>query len=231
MKKTTALLGVLLAMCLIYPVLVILGAFCGFDVVVKDWTWYGILSTALFAGLSCWLFITKDRTAAVPGRIFATLLLPAALVNTLFWALFGAWLIWVLSLIWVGFSVAVLLVYPRSWITKMAVGVVASFLAAVTLVACFVAAFPIGQNTVVQSVESPNGAYRAELIDSDQGALGGDTLVVVHYLKEEVDTFVFLFRRTPDHVYRGDWGRFKNMKIGWKSEQELLINGKVYFVE
>lgn len=231
MKKNTWILGILLLMCLHYPALVILGAFCGFDVVVKDWAWYGILSTAIFVGLSIWLFIIKDKATSLPGRIFAALLLPAALVNVLFWALFGSYFVWSLSLIWAGLSVVALLIYPRSWITKVAVGVVACFLAAITLLACLLAAFPMGKNTVVQAVESPSGAYRAELIDSDQGALGGDTLVEVYYLFEEVDAFVFLFRRTPTCVYRGNWGEFENMKISWKSDNELKINNKVYLIE
>ena len=231
MRKTTVLLGALLFISLIYPLLVVLTALFGFEVVVKDWLWYGILSTLIFAGLSIWLFIIKDKATSLLGRIFAALLLPTALVNVLFWALFGDWLIWGLSLIWVGFSVAMLLVYPRSWITKLTVGVVAGFMAVITLMACFIAAFPMGQNTVVQSAESPNGAYRAELIDSDQGALGGDTLVEVHYLHDEVDAFIFLFRRTPNRVYRGDWGEFENIKISWKSDNELKINNKVYLIE
>lgn len=48
----------------------------------------------------------------------------------------------------------------------------------------------IGQNTVVQTVESPSGKYYAQVIDSDQGALGGDTLVDV-YEKSKINAILF----------------------------------------
>ena len=35
----------------------------------------------------------------------------------------------------------------------------------------------IGYVKVVRSVPSPNGEYIAEILDSDQGALGGDTII------------------------------------------------------
>lgn len=38
----------------------------------------------------------------------------------------------------------------------------------------------IGQNTVVQTVDCPSGEYYAQVINSDQGALGGDTFVDVY---------------------------------------------------
>ncbi len=37
----------------------------------------------------------------------------------------------------------------------------------------------IRKDTVVRSVDSPGGIYRAEIIDSSQGAMGGDTIVDV----------------------------------------------------
>lgn len=85
----------------------------------------------------------------------------------------------------------------------------------------------IGQNTVVQSVESPNGAYRAELVDSDQGALGGDTLVDV-YENKGINTLVFKISKKPQRVYQGEWGEFKSMKIYWKNDSCLVMNSVEY---
>ena len=40
----------------------------------------------------------------------------------------------------------------------------------------------IGETTVIRSIVSPGGTYYAEIIDDDQGALGGNTLVDVNCL-------------------------------------------------
>lgn len=72
----------------------------------------------------------------------------------------------------------------------------------------------MGQETVVQSVDSPNAVYRAELISSDQGALGGDTLIRV---------FVIGSRKSPQIVYRGEWGEFDNMTIYWQDDSRLTV--------
>ena len=75
----------------------------------------------------------------------------------------------------------------------------------------------IGQNTVVQTVESPSGKYYAQVIDSDQGALGGDTLVDV-YKKSGINLILFKIEKKPQRVYFGDWGEFENIQIHWKDD-------------
>lgn len=82
-----------------------------------------------------------------------------------------------------------------------------------------------GQTTVVQTVESPDGAYYAEVIDIDQGALGGDTVVDVY---EKV--FLNISKKSQ-RVYHGDWGEFRNMEIYWKDEHCLVINSTEYLIE
>ena len=88
----------------------------------------------------------------------------------------------------------------------------------------------IGCTTVVQSAVSPDGAYYAELIDDDQGALGGNTEVLVR------DNWCFdgLFFNVTEQfsvIYHGKWGEFKDMTIRWKDDRCLLINEKEYPIE
>ena len=82
-----------------------------------------------------------------------------------------------------------------------------------------------GENTVVQTVESPDGAYYAEVIDSDQGALGGDTIVDVY------EKVFFNISKKSQRVYQGDWGEFRDMEIYWKDEHCLVINSTEYTIE
>ncbi len=88
----------------------------------------------------------------------------------------------------------------------------------------------IGQNTVVQTVKSPNGNYTAEVIDSDQGALGGDTIVCV-YEKSVIDFLIFKVEKKPQRVYLGPWGAFKDMQIYWKNDGCLVINSAEYEIK
>ena len=88
----------------------------------------------------------------------------------------------------------------------------------------------IGKDTVIQSVPSPSGKYYAELIDSDQGAFGGDTLVDVHHSKQ-INALLFQIEKEPQRVYRGEWGEFEDMEIYWKDDHCLVINSVEYIVD
>ena len=88
----------------------------------------------------------------------------------------------------------------------------------------------IGQNTIVKNIESPNGSFYAQVIDSDQGALGGDTLVNV-YEKREIDTFIFKLKDKPQRVYLGEWREYESMHISWKDDKCLVINSVEYEIE
>lgn len=88
----------------------------------------------------------------------------------------------------------------------------------------------IGQNTVVKTVESPSGKYYAQVIDSDQGALGGDTLVDV-YEDYGINILFFKVEKKPQRVYSGDWGEFENMQIDWKDDNYLVINSVEYEIQ
>jgi hypothetical protein len=79
----------------------------------------------------------------------------------------------------------------------------------------------IGQNTVVRVLPSPDGTLEARIIDSDQGAMGGATIVEV-----EKNGWA-----KPKQIYTGPWGIFETMEIYWKDEDTLVINGKEYRVD
>lgn len=121
--------------------------------------------------------------------------------------------------------------YAKPMILKIVALIIAGLLAMpIGLFSLFAVFFPIGQNTVVKTVESPSGRYYAEVIDSDQGALGGDTIVNVH--EKCVINFILLqIEKKPQEVYFGEWGAFKNMKIYWKNDHCIVINSGEYKVE
>ena len=88
----------------------------------------------------------------------------------------------------------------------------------------------LGQNTVVQTIDSPNGTYYTQVFESDQGALGGNTVVDV-YQKSRFEAVFFKIEKNPKRVYTGDWGEFKNMQIYWKDDRCLVVNSVEHTID
>ena len=80
------------------------------------------------------------------------------------------------------------------------------------------------------SVESPNETYYAEVIDSNQGALGGNTFVDV-YENKGLNAIIFTISKKPQRIYQGDWGEFEYMAISWKNDHCLVINSVSYEIK
>lgn len=78
-------------------------------------------------------------------------------------------------------------------------------------------------DTVVQTLDSPNGTYFAQVIDSDQGAMGGATKVVVYENKQFMGK-----HKKIGQVYTGKYGAYATMEIHWKDDACLVINGVEY---
>ena len=85
----------------------------------------------------------------------------------------------------------------------------------------------IGHNTVVKTLPSPSGTYYAQVVDNDQGAMGGRTDVVV-YEKFVLNLLLFQVEKKPQTVYTGHWGEFETMQIHWRSDSCLVIDGREY---
>lgn len=85
-----------------------------------------------------------------------------------------------------------------------------------------------GSENTVKTVESPSGEYYAEVIDCNEGALGGSTFVEIHKNEEDSRPFFFGKEEKSKRVYSGRWGEFENMEIYWKDDNTLVINSKEY---
>lgn len=98
------------------------------------------------------------------------------------------------------------------------------------LVLMFVLMSDFGKTTVIQQIESPDERYRALLVDVDQGALGGNTDVIIEH-KQDVLNFGFFLLQKKTLIYRTDWGAFEDMELVWKNEETILIDGKAFPVK
>lgn len=87
-----------------------------------------------------------------------------------------------------------------------------------------------GVNTVVDRIYSPEKTYYAEIVDNDQGALGGDTIVYA-CKNSKLNLLVLTISKTPQRVYVGDWREYETMQITWKNENCLLIDSEEYIID
>lgn len=191
---------------------------------------HNLIASVLFALLSI-LFtdrLLRAETAAgsKPERLLFGLLPLLSIIN---WVLYlpGAespWLI-VSMLICLVCS----LIVSSSFLKLMAIkflNVLLSVLLVLPL--SFISLFSsLGHTTVRETVTAPNGRYYIEVVDSDQGALGGDTLVNVHKGRK-LNLLVLSFEKTPETVYVGNWK--EPVYISWKNDSCLVVNGTEYSI-
>ncbi len=116
--------------------------------------------------------------------------------------------------------------------TQIASVVTSAFLAVLIIMVSilFVGFGNFGQNTVVDRIYSPEKTFYAEIIDSDQGALGGSTVVDV-YKNIRLNLLVLTISKTPKRVYMGEWREYESMQAEWKNESCLLINSEEFNIE
>ncbi len=234
MKKAISISGYLLfALVVLLPLGAALSACFGYTFEVTNYSVFAII-TALLAVSEVVLSVIYKNP--VENKAFAglnVLLTPLSLMNAVFY-IFECNKIWIAvsMLVCVGCCCYLTLKHGKPLMIK----IIALILSALMVLPIGLFGFVmlifgnIGQNTVVQSVESPNGTYYANVIDSDQGALGGDTLVDV-YENKSVNALIFKISKKPQRVYHGEWGEFENMEIYWKDENCLVVNSVEYTIE
>ena len=224
-------LGILLGMCLVFPVLLLAGEIFDFYVRVCSWYVHGVVFTLIFTKIALGVLKSDSKTAT--GSVLACLLFPASVIHASTWTVGFArvWLAALLSLVWVVLSLCIMVKNVRSLGAKLGVLVPSVLILLPTMLFMLFLPFTLGYRMTVRTVISPEKTYRAEVIEVNEGALGGDTIVEVYNIHKEFDGMVFLFQKEPQEIYRGNWGLFETMKLEWESEQILKINGRAYEVD
>lgn len=234
MKKTIiVLVWVLFVLVVLLPFGILLSSCFGYTFELVSVTAFAI-ATALISICLAVLSI-KEKEACEGGvvNVLFALLAPLSLINAMFYMLENS-RIWVVAGVFICIGCCIFLTIKHG--KPLVLKITALTLSALMLLPiCFFGFMififgNIGQNTVVQSVESPSGAYYAEVVDSDQGAFGGDTLVDV-YENKGINALVFKISKKPQRVYFGEWGEFKNMEIYWKDDGCLVINSVEYEIK
>lgn len=168
-----------------------------------------------------------EAVRAAAGPRYA--LLPASLLNGMFLLLQCSKPIIVLLILVTVFCCGVLSFMTRSSRALRFAALSLSGILSVPLVVFGIATVLFGGIAEIRTVRrlpSPDGSSYAEIIDNDQGALGGSTLVEVcpRGLSGEYGV------RVAKQIYFGRWGEFKDMELSWKDESCLEINGRAYSI-
>lgn len=133
------------------------------------------------------------------------------------------------TLVNVGVLVAMTFQFVRSKWLKIPAGIVYVAWTAILVITAFLQFVlgDIGETTVVRAVVSPEGTQIAEILDIDEGALGGSTIVEVRK-NTQIDLKIVQISTVPNRIYNGEWGEFEDMTLEWIDENTLCINGSEY---
>lgn len=233
-KKAVSILGwIHFVLVVLLPGGTLLSACFGYTFELASVRAFAIVTALLSVCLVVLSLLEKEGWEGSVDKVRFALLAPLSLISAVFYML-------AYSRKWVVVSVFVCIACCF-WLTikhgkPLSLKIAAFMLSALLfLPICFFGFLTLifgdfGEKTVVQSVESPSGAYYAEVVSDDQGALGGATLVNV-YENKGINALVFKISKKPQRVYFGRYYEYENMKIYWKDDKCLVINSASYAIK
>lgn len=216
-----------LFICSFLPLLTLILHLFGYSVSLISYEVFSVVS-AIICIIS--VYLIKESNHNKSTRIFITFLPLLQLINSAVYVYKSRSAITVIFMAVCFIACAVISEKVISSNKAKVASVITSMLLFVFLVIISFAgmiASNFGSNTVVKTVDSPNGEYYAEIVDSDEGALGGNTVVYVKKSKP-LNLLLLIIEKSPERVYIGEWGEYKTMEIKWKDESTLLINSTEY---
>jgi len=225
-----------MVICILYaflPICKIIAAIGGYDFVLNNYL-ISIIVLALISIVAVVSLNILKISLSKTQAIFSALMLPLSAINGLFYIYESNWKLTIIFvLICCGCSIVMLAKFSSPFILKIVSAVLSILLIVLLLFFAFIDFIfeDFGFNTVMKSVASPQNTYTVDVIDNDQGGLGGATLVDVNYNNRSVNLFYCKLSKSPIRIYTGKWGEFENMQISWKDEHNLIINDIKYYID
>ena len=205
----------------------------GYRFYLGDYKLYTVVMASLLAVDTVLSQIFRDVQAGKSTGIMSLILPPMVLVN---WGLFvfqSVDVVLLFSLVISFFCSCVLALRYSKKLLPVTISIVLSTVLLLPLLAVTFLEILIGQHlgwTVVETVYSPEQTYYAQVIDDDQGGLGGASHVYV-YENSGIDLGVFRTEKLLKKIYYGRWMAYTDMEISWRSDNCLVIDGKEYLFE
>ena len=225
MKRSNRLVLVRFAASVLFPAIHLLTGLSQFSLRIENGLLYAGITTAVYDLAGLLLLLNKDRRIgkAQAALLAVTLLLNQ--VNILLFLIFAENMPAKLLLAsWFVMTAVLVAFYVKSVGLKVAFYVLSGLL---VLPVCFLILMSdFGAETVLAREISPDQTYCAEVIDDDQGALGGATILEVYRYDESFSIGSFEFRKNIRTIYYGRWGEYESLY--WIDNDHLSMNGRTY---
>ena len=183
MKKVlSVLVCALLVLLAFVPLGVGITAIFGYSFVLANYWVFAIAEITVAAVLVLLSLVSKETVDDKISQVLFALITPCALVNTVFYVKQCGTIWLVLSLLLcVGCGYLTIRHGRPLSVRAGALVLTASLVLPVCLICVLLNAIGNAQvQHVVKSVDSPNSIYYAQIINSDQGDMGGDTIVKIY---------------------------------------------------
>lgn len=219
MKKLSwPIFSLLLLLQLFFPVCIGLSLVLGLD--------FSLYHRQLYALCSAGIMVAATAALWKCPNGLCLLLLPAAVVNSGFWGA-GVWSV-PAALVNVGCAGLLLYRYPGRGAMASAILSGLCILAFLPLLcaACLIGSMMPGE-TLLQEQPSPDGRFTAQVIHSDQGALGRDVHVELLNHSGDVELLVGKFSRPKERIWSG---KTEDVHITWLDHETLVVNDQKIIV-
>ena len=234
MKKVIKfLLCLLFALTLLFPVGALVSACFGYTFELTSFLAVSVIMAVISVFTVIFSIISKDKIINKGIIILSYILLPLSFINAVIYIFeSGELLVAICMLVSAVCCFFIMIRNIMSTVGKIVVSILCVLATVFILFFSFVMLIfgIMGQNTVIKNIDSPSGNLYVQIVDSDQGALGGGTIVNV-YEKREIDVVVFKLKDKPQRVYLGEWREYENMQISWKDDECLIINSVEYEIK
>ena len=234
MKKAAHILPFLLfSIYLAIPAVSLVNLTTGYSIWIYSYHAYALLTAAISLAVAVNSFFVKDA-ALTKTEALCILFMPLMpLINWICYIIPAGWKFTALCM---PVCFICVLVYMLQSIKQVKRKVIVSLsciiffipICFISLLDCLFSGF--GIDRVVHVEYSPDREYKAEVVDSDQGALGGAVFVNVCNTEPVIDLYFIKVSKKPHCVYSGEWGGYKGMELYWKDNHILSVNGSDYFV-
>lgn len=234
MKKLLSVLAcILLALVAFSPVCSLICAIFGYKFTLVDPAVFAIAVFVLTAITVAVSIISNEIVENGIVCIVISVLTPCALINTGFY-IRSCGTLWIVAsvLICIGCGYLTIRHGKPATVKTGAMVLTAGMLLPMVLI-CFVmsVAGKTQNYTVVDTVDSPSGAYYAQIIDNDQGEQGGSKMVHI-YADKDIETPIFVIRKKHivlyDEFYKAGEADKVKIDVQWKDDRHLVINGENY---
>lgn len=225
MKRCDLFALLLFLLAFLFPGICLVSTLFDYTLLVLSGMPFAVLTTILYGIFGSLLLLREEkpiRKASAVFLSFCPLLNQINVILAIFYTedllvvlLFATWLI---------LSVLIVSKTVNSKLLKVPFYALAGLL--VLPILLFLPFMGFGARTVIARELSPDSVLCAEVIDDDQGALGGATRLMVYRFDKSFSIGSFELRKSQKELRSGPWGEFES--LSWQDSEHLSMNGKTY---